>query len=82
MGYPPMGVQGDAISMQRRKNELLEIQKYLENHPDIKEHQGFTREQVCQEINNIDSFEFLSWKIPAIRVKNDGWYFFTLAIKT
>lgn len=45
--------------MQSHKNELLKIQEYLKNHPDIKEHQGYTREKVCQEINNNDCFDFL-----------------------
>lgn len=59
IGYAPIGVQGDAILMQSHKNELLKIQEYLKNHPDIKEHQGYTREKVCQEINNNDCFDFL-----------------------
>ncbi len=59
MGYAPIGVQGDAIRMQQQKIELKKILKYLKEHPDVKEYKGYTKEKANQQINNIDSFEFL-----------------------
>jgi len=60
MGYAPNGIQGEAIKMSERRKELVVIEKYLLEHPNVKEYKGMTIEKVKSTINDIDNFEFLS----------------------